>query len=270
MEKIKESFENIFSNWNIKLSEKILEKRERGSFYASGWFIKYCFGTENDRNYMDIYSDNRMTDPSQNRIYEDGTIKYLSHRRISIDFKYHKKKRKYTRELLLKQNNKKLLEFIFFWKTSKGILDEGCFSQWQESYFTINNIEYSCAEQFMMAYKADLFDDLETLEEIINETNPQKIKELGRKIKNFDENVWNNNKYNIVIHGNYLKFMQNENMKRILLDTKEKIIVEASPYDRIWGVGLSETDERIYNPNNWNGENLLGFALMEVRDSLRL
>ena len=121
----------------------------------------------------------------------------------------------------------------------------------------------------MMAYKADLFNDLESIEKILNSNHPKIIKDLGRKIINFDEKTWNENKYSIVLTANYYKFNQNEDMKMILINTKNKILVEASPYDKIWGVGLLETDKKIIDPNNWKGDNLLGFALMEVRDMIK-
>lgn len=88
-------------------------------------------------------------------------------------------------------------------------------------------------------------------------------------MKNFDPKLWNENKYQIVTQGNLLKFSQNQKFKDFLLSTGDKVLVEASPYDRIWGIGMLETDNRAENPLLWNGENLLGFALMEVRDELR-
>ena len=183
---------------------------------------------------------------------------------------FNKKIPKYSKEMIIEQFQiKNKLEYVFFWKTSKEIMNVGCFSQWQESFFEVGGIEYFCAEQFMMAYKADLFNDLESMEKILNNDHPKIIKDLGRKIKYFDEKVWNENKYSIVLNGNYNKFNQNEEMKNILLSTGDKIIVEASPYDNIWGIGLSENEKEINNPNKWKGDNLLGFALMEVRDMLK-
>ncbi|SHF05931.1 conserved hypothetical protein, ribA/ribD-fused [Chryseobacterium takakiae] len=91
---------------------------------------------------------------------------------------------------------------------------------------------------------------------------------MGRKVKKFDLDIWNEHKYEIVKKGNFLKFSQNEGFKEFLLSTDNKILVEASPYDTIWGIGMLETDPNTKNPVQWNGENLLGFALMEVRDEL--
>jgi ribA/ribD-fused uncharacterized protein len=121
----------------------------------------------------------------------------------------------------------------------------------------------------MMAGKAKLFNDHETLEEVLKSETPNQAKSLGRKVKNFDPKIWDEHKYEIVRHGNYLKFSQNDKLKEFLLSTNTKTLVEASPYDTIWGIGMLETDPKAVNPSFWNGENLLGFALMEVRDLLK-
>jgi ribA/ribD-fused uncharacterized protein len=120
----------------------------------------------------------------------------------------------------------------------------------------------------MMGQKALIFNDTESFEKILSVNHPKTIKALGRQIKNFDGNEWDKVKYKIVLSGNYYKFTQNKEMMKILIFTGKKILVEASPFDKIWGVGLEESNEKIYNPNYWKGENLLGFALMELRDIL--
>lgn len=163
------------------------------------------------------------------------------------------------------------LDFLFFWGHTKNKSDKitkVCFSQWYISDFIIDEILYNCAEKYMMAEKAMLFKDYETLEEILAAENQPEIKALGRKIKNFNEEIWNREKYEIVKRGNLAKFSQGENLKEFLLGTGDKIIVEASPYDSIWGIGMGANDENIEDPTAWKGENLLGFALMEVRDLL--
>ena len=121
----------------------------------------------------------------------------------------------------------------------------------------------------MMASKARTFsgnDDI--LAEILQNNDPAKIKGLGRKVKNYDEQIWGRVRFEVVVKGNYAKFSQNDNLKKILLETKDAILVEASPYDRIWGVGISKENPDIYNPTKWRGQNLLGKALMEVRKKL--
>ena len=163
------------------------------------------------------------------------------------------------------------VEFLFFWghtKNKNGKVTKACFSQWYLSDFKVNGVLYNCAEKYMMAEKARLFKDYETLEEILSAENQKEIKDLGRKIKNFNEELWNREKYEIVKRGNLAKFSQNENLKEFLLSTGDKIIVEASPYDCIWGIGMGAKDENIEKPTAWKGENLLGFALMEVRELL--
>jgi len=173
--------------------------------------------------------------------------------------------RKYTKASIEKSEAG---HFVFFWGTSKGHnLDTGCFSQWQSVKFSDGIREYQNAEQYMMAQKAILFNDDESLDKILKENNPKSVKQLGRKIKNFNEAIWNENKFRIVLQGNYFKF-SNPEFRKVLQNTGDKVIVEASPSDKIWGIGMAKTDSRAVSPNQWNGENLLGFALMEVRDIL--
>ncbi len=165
---------------------------------------------------------------------------------------------------------KEKIKFLFFWgHTAKDIVTKSCFSQWFPGKFEENGITYKTAEHYMMAGKARLFNDPETEEEILKANTPNQAKSLGRKVKNFDPKIWDTHKYEIVTQGNLLKFSQNQKFKEFLLSTGDKTLVEASPYDRIWGIGMLETDNRAENPLLWNGENLLGFALMEVRDELR-
>ena len=121
----------------------------------------------------------------------------------------------------------------------------------------------------MMAEKARLFGDKETLEKIMAATVQGKIKALGREVKNFDQTEWDKCKHTIVLTGNFQKFLQNPELKDFLLRTGDKILVEASPRDRIWGIGMGRANENACNPAAWRGRNLLGFALMEVRDELR-
>lgn len=99
--------------------------------------------------------------------------------------------------------------------------------------------------------------------------NPKEIKALDKKVRNFNQELWDKAKYLIVLNGNYAKFSQNKEMRDFLLGTKDKILVEANPLDTIWGIGLGEDNEKASNPNLWRGQNLLGFALMEVRDDLK-
>ncbi|RZJ64664.1 MAG: NADAR family protein [Flavobacterium sp.] len=171
-----------------------------------------------------------------------------------------------SRKLLIK------LKYIHFWghqPAASGIINQSCLSQWWNASFDADGQQYPTAEHYMMAGKAKLFNDYETLEEILKSETSNQAKSLGRKVKNFDPQLWDEQKYEIVKQGNLLKFSQNEEFKEFLLSTNDKVLVEASPYDTIWGIGMLETDQKAKNPVLWNGENLLGFALMEVRDLLK-
>ena len=121
----------------------------------------------------------------------------------------------------------------------------------------------------MMLGKARLFQDKVAAEKILASDDPRKIKKLGRSVQNFDDKLWDSVKYPLVLTGNYNKFVQNPQLRNFLLSTGKSILVEASPYDRVWGIGLSADDPRAKDPRQWLGRNLLGFALMEVRDEIR-
>ena len=167
------------------------------------------------------------------------------------------------------QQNK--YEYLFFWKAIPrdiNVLDESCLSQQWSSPFRVNGISYNCAEQYMMAEKARLFSDIEIESSILKETDPSKIKAFGRLIKGFNEDIWNDKCYSIVKRGNLSKFTQNPNLKQFLLSTQDKVLVEASPKDLIWGIGLDKESPDSHNPLKWKGTNLLGFTLMDVREEL--
>ena len=177
---------------------------------------------------------------------------------------------KYSRQELLSENRVwQRDDFVFFWKPCKdGVLDKGCFSQWYMSPFVIDGLKYNCAEQYMMAMKANLFGDDEICKEIIGETSPKRIRELGRLVRNFDGAVWGEHKAEFVRQANFAKFTQCEELRKFICSTEGKILVEASPFDRIWGIGMGEHNEKCVNPATWRGSNLLGFTLMEVRDRI--
>ena len=165
---------------------------------------------------------------------------------------------------------------VFFWSACKSAnprngyanLHKGCLSQWQECSFEVDGVSYSSAEQFMMAEKARKFGDGETLARILSAKLPRKIKALGREVKSFDGKKWDSVKFEVVVRGNMAKFSQNRELLSFLLGTGDATLVEASPEDKIWGVGLKEEARDILDPDKWQGENLLGKALMEVRSKL--
>ena len=160
--------------------------------------------------------------------------------------------------------------FVYFWlhKSSEGKCGEECFSQWYESFFCVGHREYWCAEQYMMSEKARLFGDKDSFDMIMSSRDQTQIKALGRNVKGFDEEIWNRFKYLIVLNGNYYKFSSDEKLRKILLNTGSAVLAEASPYDRVWGIGIDEEKAKKCGCSRWRGENLLGFALMEVRDEL--
>lgn len=121
----------------------------------------------------------------------------------------------------------------------------------------------------MMANKAELFGDMETKDKIMQCSTPKQIKALGRMVKGFDQEIWDKFKHSIVVNGNWRKFSQNRALCDFLLATGDSILVEASPVDKIWGIGLAADNPDAQNPLKWKGQNMLGFALMEVRDELQ-
>lgn len=173
-------------------------------------------------------------------------------------------------DLLQEVQAGKQKNYLYFWKTgNNSTITKGCLSQWWMRDFKIDTITYCCMEQYMMAEKARLFGDKQTEEKILECNNPSKIKALGRKVKGFDETVWEACRYSIVLNGNYYKFLQNKDLWEFLNATKDKVLVEASPYDGIWGISIAQDKKEAADPNQWKGMNLLGFALMEVREELR-
>lgn len=163
------------------------------------------------------------------------------------------------------------VEFIYFWGHTPDCnkITKSCFSQWYDVYFEIDGIQYHTAEQYMMASKARLFGDEDTLNKIMNVATPSVYKKLGKKVKGFESTMWNEKKLDIVVEGNKAKFEQNPDLKEYLLSTNNAILVEASPYDTIWGIGMDRKTALDSRVEDWKGENLLGCALMEVRDWLR-
>jgi len=142
------------------------------------------------------------------------------------------------------------------------------FSQWYRCSFTASELTFNCAEQYMMHGKALLFGDAAVAKEILAADHPKQHKALGRKVKSFDDVVWKANREKIVMAGSRAKFTQNPDLLALLLATKGTTLVEASPYDRIWGIGLSATDPKAQDPKTWRGQNLLGKILTQLRDEL--
>jgi hypothetical protein len=162
-------------------------------------------------------------------------------------------------------------KYVFFWghtPPAEGV-DASCFSQWFEVGFDVDDVRYNTAEHYMMAGKAQLFNDAEMLEAILACEHPGEAKKLGRRVRGFDQEIWERERSAIVVAGNVAKFDQNPELGAYLLTTGERVLVEVSPRDRIWGIGMGRNNPDATDPRKWRGRNLLGFALMEVRDRLR-
>ena len=163
------------------------------------------------------------------------------------------------------------VKYLHFWghtASSKGT-DKSCLSQWFPAAFVLNGDTYLTAEHYMMAQKARLFNDADMLAAILSCEHPAEAKKCGRQVKHFDPVQWNEHNVKYVVQGNIGKFGQNPELKTFLLNTKERVLVEASPRDRIWGIGMGVNHPDACNPARWRGKNLLGFALMEARQALR-
>lgn len=162
-------------------------------------------------------------------------------------------------------------DFLFFWghrPPRDGGIGPGCLSQWWYAPFRVSGVTYPTAEHFMMAGKARLFGDEVMTSRIIEGSSPGDAKALGRAIRDYDEKLWAESRYRIVVEGNIAKFGQHPDLLAYLAATEGLVLVEASPADRIWGIGLAAGDSRADRPSQWEGLNLLGFALMDVRERL--
>jgi hypothetical protein len=152
-------------------------------------------------------------------------------------------------------------KFTFFWS--------GVFSQWHPSLFQIDGVYYNTAEQFMMAEKARLFGDLETLAKIMSAADPREQKAYGREVKGFIKEKWDAIARDVVLRGSIAKYEQNPNLLKELMATEGTTLVEASPEDRIWGIGLRKNDSRAKSRDTWLGTNWLGQCLTEAREILK-
>jgi len=150
---------------------------------------------------------------------------------------------------------------IFFWGEE--------FSNWYDCVINYKGHVFDNTEQIFMWEKAMFFKDTETAGRILKVGNPSMAKKLGRQVKNFDSVLWLLPSYQFMVDANVEKFTQNEYLKKKLLETGTKMLVEASPYDTIWGIGLGEADDAILDEKNWKGLNLLGKALMDVRNIIK-
>ena len=162
------------------------------------------------------------------------------------------------------------IDYLFFWghRPPKSRVSKSCLSQWYEASFGSGGVNYPTAEHYMMAEKARLFDDDEVLKKILATASPATAKKLGRQVRGFDNEVWLQQRFDIVVAANVAKFSDNPALRRFLLETNNQILVEASPVDKIWGIGLAANHPDASSPRQWPGENLL--ELMIVRSKLAI
>ncbi|WP_041819220.1 NADAR family protein [Streptomyces davaonensis] len=164
------------------------------------------------------------------------------------------------------------VKYLHFWghrPSPDGRISASCLSQWWPSPFTVNGVSYATAEHWMMAEKARLFSDPDAERRILAAEHPSQAKNAGRLVRGFDEETWTRERFAIVVEGSIHKFTSTEPLRSYLLNTGDRVLVEASPVDRVWGIGLAANDDGAMDPRRWRGPNLLGFALMEARERLR-
>jgi ribA/ribD-fused uncharacterized protein len=164
------------------------------------------------------------------------------------------------------------IKYLHFWghrPRPDGRIGASCLSQWWPSPFTVDGIRYATAEHWMMAAKARLFGDAEAERLALAAEHPAQAKKAGRLVRGFDEETWRRERFGIVVEGSVHKFAAHPELREFLLGTGGRVLVEASPVDRVWGIGLAADDEAAFDPERWRGPNLLGFALMEARERLR-
>ncbi|MFD3478098.1 NADAR family protein [Streptomyces sp. NPDC058695] len=178
------------------------------------------------------------------------------------------------------------VKYLYFWghaPRADGTIGASCLSQWWVAPFTVDGVEYATAEHWMMAAKARLFGDAEAERRAVGAAHPSQAKKAGRLVRGFDEDVWARERFGIVVEGSVHKFAAHADLREFLLGTGERsergvppaegwgrgrVLVEASPLDRVWGIGLAADAEAAADPRRWRGPNLLGFALMAARERL--
>jgi ribA/ribD-fused uncharacterized protein len=164
------------------------------------------------------------------------------------------------------------VKFLFFWghqPQPDSSIGRGCLSQWWPAPFSIDGVTFATAEHYMMWRKAKLFGDEHAADQILAASHPSQAKALGRQVHGFDQPAWDARRFDVVVAGSVAKFGHHQDLREYLLATGDRVLVEASPRDRVWGIGLGASNERSQDPRQWRGLNLLGFALMRARATLR-
>lgn len=164
------------------------------------------------------------------------------------------------------------VKYLHFWghrPRPDGRVGPSCLSQWWPAPFEVDGVTYATAEHWMMAGKARLFGDADAERRALAAGHPSQAKKAGRLVRGFDEDIWARERFRLVVEGSVHKFAAHPELREFLLSTGGRVLVEASPVDRVWGIGLAADDEAAADPQRWRGPNLLGFALMEARERLR-
>lgn len=290
LDTIRQVFNAYFEGFSIEFPNNI---KPWDDWYHpdSGWSITYSLGYD-DTHIPCVYiaANHRMTNPRHFLINEKGAFTSLAQYQEAFVYnpeivgdeeikreEYYKHNQKISSLHRLEgissnhdytascstQNLAEYKDFTFFWKSDSP------FSQWHECAFKAMGIDFNTSEQYMMFQKALLFSDYKIADKIIETNDPRKQRELGRQVTPFSENIWTENCRRIVYEANRNKFLQNDALLKCLLDTEDKLLVEASPDDTIWGIGLKMEDERSLNMHTWNGTNWLGCVLTLLKDDIK-
>lgn len=174
-------------------------------------------------------------------------------------------------EVINRMRRGERIRFLFFWghrPERDGSVGQGCLSQWWPAAFVVDGLTFATAEHYMMWRKAMLFGDEASAEKILGAGDPKQAKELGRGVRGFDQRRWEAGREEIVLSGSVAKFGQHPELLGYLRGTGDQVLVEASPFDRVWGIGMAADHPDAGDPARWRGLNLLGFALMKARQVL--
>lgn len=175
-------------------------------------------------------------------------------------------------DLLRAEDAGEELAFLHFWghtPSGDGPTGPWCLSQWWPAAFTVDGHGFATAEHYMMWRKARLFDDDTVAAAVVESPDPARAKALGRTVAGFSAQRWAKHRFDAVVAGNLAKFTAHPDLRRYLLGTGDQVLVEASPVDAVWGIGLAAARPEARHPRRWPGTNLLGFALMRVREEIQ-
>ena len=163
-------------------------------------------------------------------------------------------------------------DYVYFWghRPHPARITKSCLSQWFAAGFTHGDVYFPTAEHWMMYQKAQVAGDAAAAAAVLAEPSARRVKAIGRRVRNYDDRLWTARKYAVVVEGSVKKFTADPALREYLLGTGDAVLVEASPYDNQWGIGMDEAEaKQLGDPARWRGTNLLGWALMEARDRIR-